>query len=192
MASSAPRGGAPRPSQAPDVQPAPAAPGPISAHAPGAPGARAAVEPPAGPGPEFAPQPPSPATAAPEAPAAPQPTPAPTQTEPRPRPTPVLSPPVPIALDPPRHPGAWHVVVETPGLAAGVRPEQVTARVRLRLAVGDDGSVADVQVAVPSGRGDLDAAAVAAARGWRFHPARRDGVAIASTVLIWVTFVVEP
>lgn len=108
------------------------------------------------------------------------------------RPVPALTPPVPIALDPPRHPRAWHVVVEGPGLAAGVRPEEVTARVRLRLAVGDDGTVADVQVAVSSGRSDLDAAAVAAARGWRFLPARRDGVPIASTVLIWVTFVVEP
>jgi protein TonB len=81
------------------------------------------------------------------------------------------------------------VVVEAPGLTADSRPEGVTARVRLRVLVRDDGAVGEVTVAVSSGRSDLDAAASAAAWGWRFQPARRDGVAAASVVLIWVTFV---
>ncbi len=104
----------------------------------------------------------------------------------------VISPPVPLALDPPPHPGVWHVVVETPGLVAEAQPAQASARVRLRLLVREDGSVGRVDVAVSSGRLELDAAAAAAARYWRFLPARRDGSAIASTVLIWVSFVVGP
>jgi TonB family protein len=107
-------------------------------------------------------------------------------------PAPVLTPPVPVVLDPPKHPDAWRIVVETPGLAAGARPVADAARVRLRVLVRDDGTVGDVTIAVSSGRPDLDAAAAAAARGWRFQPARRDGVAIASAVLIWVAFVMAP
>lgn len=109
-----------------------------------------------------------------------------------PKPAPVLAPPVPVTLEPPRHPDAWRVVVESPGLAAEVRPEGLTARVRLRLRVGDDGAVERVDIAVSSGRPDLDAAAATAAKAWRFLPARRDGVAIASAVLIWVAFVIGP
>ncbi len=82
--------------------------------------------------------------------------------------------------------------MEGPGLVAEARPERVSARVRLRLLVREDGSVGRVEIAVPSGRVDLDAAAASAARAWRFLPARRDGSPIASTVLIWVSFVVEP
>ncbi|MDR7485848.1 MAG: TonB family protein [Armatimonadota bacterium] len=83
-------------------------------------------------------------------------------------------------------------MVEPPGLAAEARFERVVGRVRLRLWLRDDGTVERVQPAVSSGRPDLDAAATAAALGWRFQPARRDGVPIPSVVLIWVTFVVEP
>ena len=82
--------------------------------------------------------------------------------------------------------------METPGLAAEARPEQVSARVRLRLLVREDGAVGRVEIAVPSGRPELDAAAAAAAALWRFLPARRDGAPIASVVLIWVAFVSVP
>ena len=105
---------------------------------------------------------------------------------------PILTAPVPILLEPPRHPLAWRVVVETPGLVAEARPEHVTARVRLRLLVRVDGTVGAVEVATTSGRADLDAAAAAAARTWRFAPARRDGEPMESRVLIWVAFVLEP
>lgn len=83
-------------------------------------------------------------------------------------------------------------MVESPGLTASARAEGVTARVRLRLRLRDDGSVERVQIAVSSGRPDLDSAAAEAALSWRFLPARRDGVPIASSVLIWVAFVVGP
>lgn len=105
---------------------------------------------------------------------------------------PVVTPPVPVALHPPHHPDAWRVVVEAPGLAAEARPEQFSARVRLRLLVREDGAVGRVEIAVPSGRSELDAAAAAAAAGWRFLPARRDGAPIASVVLIWIAFVSAP
>lgn len=105
---------------------------------------------------------------------------------------PVLTAPVPVALDPPRHPDAWRVLVEAPGLVAQAQPQVVSARVRLRVFVRDNGLVDRVAIAVPSGRPDLDAAAAAAARGWRFLPARRDGTPIASTALIWVSFILDP
>jgi protein TonB len=155
----------------------------------------------ANPGPETAPAaaPPGPAPDPAEAggagaESAAAPAPAPTRTPaPAPRPpAPVLTPPVPVVLDPPKHPDAWRIVVETPGLAAGARPAADAARVRLRVLVRDDGTVGDVTIAVSSGRPDLDAAAAAAARGWRFQPARRDGAAIASAVLVWVAFVMAP
>ncbi len=104
----------------------------------------------------------------------------------------MITPPVPIALAPPPHPPAWHMVVDGPGLVAEARPEQISARVRLRLLVREDGRVGQVDIVISSGRPELDAAAGSAARAWRFAPARRDGHPIASTVLIWVSFVVGP
>lgn len=102
---------------------------------------------------------------------------------------PTVEPPIPISLDPPAHPDAWQVVVEAPGLTSGARAEGVTARLRLRLVVREDGTVGDVTVIVPSGRPALDARAASAARAWRFLPARSDGAPIASAVLVWVSFI---
>lgn len=84
------------------------------------------------------------------------------------------------------------MIVDAPGLSSTARLEAVEARVRLRLLIRADGSVAGVEVAVPSGRPELDAAALDAARHWRFLPARRDGEPIDSVALIWVAFVVGP
>lgn len=86
----------------------------------------------------------------------------------------------------------WRVTVEPPGLVAEARREHITARVRLRLLVRADGIVGAVEVAASSGRPDLDDAAAASARAWRFAPARRDGEPVESRVLIWVAFVLEP
>ncbi len=102
---------------------------------------------------------------------------------------PVVTPPVPVDLAPPRHPGPYRIVVDPPGVVAAARTEAADARVRLRLVVRADGTVGAVTIAASSGRADLDAAALAAARAWRFLPARRDGVAIDSVVLVWVLFV---
>jgi protein TonB len=113
-------------------------------------------------------------------------------TAPKPAASPVLTAPIPVAIDPPRHPDAWQVIVEGPGMVAAARPNAISARVRLRLHLRDDGSVALVTIVTSSGRSDLDAAATGAARAWRFLPARRDGVPIESRVLIWVAYVLEP
>jgi len=103
----------------------------------------------------------------------------------------VLTPPIPVRTDPPRHPLAFRVTVEVPGLAAAVRPDGAI-RVRLRVDVREDGTVARASVTVSSGRQDLDGAAVRAAQSWQFVPAKRDGSPIASVVLVWVAFVMEP
>ncbi len=86
----------------------------------------------------------------------------------------------------------YRLVVDTPGLGSSARLEAVEARVRLRLAIRADGRVAGVEIAVSSGRAELDGAALGAARQWRFLPARRDGEAIDSVALIWVAFVARP
>jgi protein TonB len=60
--------------------------------------------------------------------------------------------------------------------------------VTLLVRVGPDGAVLCVDVAESSGHEELDRAAAAAALGWRFSPARRDGVAVAHEVRVPVTF----
>ncbi len=124
----------------------------------------------------------------PPAPALPAPSPAtPAQAAPS-----VLTPPVPVSVTPPRHPLPYQMVVEAPGVSATARLQTVEARVRLRVLVRADGTVGRVEVAVASGRPELDTAAVDAAKGWRFLPARRDGQAVESIALIWVAFTTGP
>jgi protein TonB len=150
-------------------------------------------------GPMVVPEP-APAVAPAPAPPEEQQVPAPADTgvsaDPGPPPAravePVLSPPVPLALTPPRHPVPYQMVVDAPGIAAAARLKGVEARVRLRLLVRSDGAVGRAEVAVPSSRPELDAAALGAAMSWRFLPARRDGEPIDSVVLIWVAFVSSP
>jgi len=86
----------------------------------------------------------------------------------------------------------YQMVVDAPGMVGAARLKGVEARVRLRLLVRSDGTVGRAEVAVPSGRPELDAAALGAAMGWRFLPARRDGEPIDSVALIWVAFVSSP
>ncbi|MBI3637647.1 MAG: TonB family protein [Candidatus Rokubacteria bacterium] len=57
----------------------------------------------------------------------------------------------------------------------------------LRLLVRADGSIGDVFVERPAPHPDLDRAAIAAVRGWRFEPARRGREAVA----VWVTLPVR-
>lgn len=61
------------------------------------------------------------------------------------------------------------------------RGEQGTAVVRIQIAV--DGSVAAVELVESSGFTRLDDAALAGVRAWRFRPATRNGVPIASLFL---------
>lgn len=60
--------------------------------------------------------------------------------------------------------------------------------VRLRLRVDLDGSVAMVTLERGSGVASLDAAAIEAARRWRFRPATRNGQPVSAEALTSVTF----
>lgn len=126
------------------------------------------------------------------APAAPSPL-APEAVPPANRaPEPVITAPLPVTLTAPRHPTPYQMIVEAPGITSRARLQGVEARLRLRLLVRADGTVGRIEIAIPSGRPELDAAAVEAAARWRFLPARRDGDPIESIVLIWVTFTSGP
>ena len=61
---------------------------------------------------------------------------------------------------------------------AQARAEGVEGKLKLRLTVGADGSVVKVEI-VESVSAELDAAAIAAARQWRFKPATACGRPIA-------------
>ncbi|WP_198376565.1 TonB family protein, partial [Neoroseomonas rubea] len=60
--------------------------------------------------------------------------------------------------------------------------------VRLSLAIGADGRVAEANVAASSGHPALDAAAIAAARRWRFRPATQAGLPVPATLATAVHF----
>ena len=58
----------------------------------------------------------------------------------------------------------------------------------LRVFVGPDGKVTDIVVQESAGHPDLDEAAAAAVRRWRFEPARRGTDPVAMWVLLPVEF----
>ncbi len=61
--------------------------------------------------------------------------------------------------------------------------------VTLRLGIGADGNVTSAEVANSSGSVTLDEAAVAWVKShWRYHPATREGTAVASTTMAAVKF----
>jgi protein TonB len=64
----------------------------------------------------------------------------------------------------------------------------IHGRVTLRVTVSADGTVSGVDVARTSGYRVFDEAAAEAVRGWRFEPARRQGRAVPSTVLLPIRF----
>ena len=64
--------------------------------------------------------------------------------------------------------------------------------VQLRVSVDADGRLQDVQVASSSGREDLDAAAIDAARQWTYAPGRVDGLPVAGTLRIPVDYSLDP
>jgi protein TonB len=72
-----------------------------------------------------------------------------------------------------------------PALAARLRLE---GDVVMRLAVDAAGRVTDVVLVKGIGRGGIDEAAMAAAKGARFKPAIKNGVAVPSTYLLVMPF----
>lgn len=113
----------------------------------------------------------------------------------------------PVRSEPPRpepSPPAALPTVAAPAALVGPRPLEEEnlppsypreSRLRgeegsvgLALWIRSDGTVAEARVARSSGRARLDRAALAAARGWRFAPATRDGTAIESGFEIDIEF----
>lgn len=102
----------------------------------------------------------------------------------------VTSPPAVASADtiePPRYtPGsAWCPKPDYPPRA---RLRGQEGSVTLSVTVGRDGAVDGLSVAASSGHALLDAAAVRAVRGWRFHPATHRGVPVAATRTVVVHF----
>jgi protein TonB len=192
---------APPPPEPAAAPPAEAQPGPASEPPPAPPRPLAEAPPPA--------QPVPPAQPAPMAEATPDdPPPAPVQVA-APRPQHPARPPstqgqlrldagIGALPDPSFGAQAMGAVVP-PGTEAGQRnappdyPSESRRRgeegvVRLALRVGTDGSVLTAEVAVSSGHPRLDAAALEAARRWRFRPATQAGLPVAATLPTAVHF----
>jgi len=89
---------------------------------------------------------------------------------------------------PPVHPVLRVTVQPAPDGQTAAGEASVSGRVRVRLLVRADGTVAQVDVLVSSGDPALDAAARDGLLRWRFLPARRDGAPVDSYLLLWVTF----
>ena len=120
-------------------------------------------------------------------PPGPEPAAGPVVEAPQPAPSPVLTPPVPLE-QPPLHPVLRATILPGPGGLPAADQASVRGRVRLRLLIRADGTVARVDVLVSSDDPALDEAARQGLLRWRFAPARRDGVPIDAYLLLWVTF----
>lgn len=75
-----------------------------------------------------------------------------------------------------------------PSYPASARRLGIQGITMLRVHVLVDGRVGDVLVETSAGHPDLDQAAAAAVRQWRFEPARRGDDAVAMWVLLPVDF----
>ncbi len=104
--------------------------------------------------------------------------------------SPVIAPPVLLAAPADYPSEATRVVLDRALLTPQLRVAAVEGRVVLALLVRADGTVAEVKIEASSGSDVLDAAALAAAAGWRFRPATRDGSPIKSWAIIPVRFVI--
>src|SRR3990170_1306450 len=120
-------------------------------------------------------------------PPGPEPAAGPVVEAPQPAPSPVLTPPVPLE-QPPLHPVLRATVLPGPGGLPAADQASVRGKVRLRLLIRADGTVARVDVLVSSDDPALDEAARQGLLRWRFAPARRDGVPVDAYLLLWVTF----
>jgi protein TonB len=78
-----------------------------------------------------------------------------------------------------------------PVYPAAARREGQEGTVHLRLEIKPDGRVGKVDVVTSSGFQLLDDAAVAAARKWRYEPAREDGRPVAEWRRVAVVFRLE-
>lgn len=99
----------------------------------------------------------------------------------------MLRPPVPLD-QPPLHPVLRAAILPGPGGGSVLEEASLRGRVKVRLLIRADGSVAGVDVVISSGDAALDEAARLGVLRWRFSPATRDGVPIDAYLLLWITF----
>lgn len=78
--------------------------------------------------------------------------------------------------------------VQLPAYPRVAREKGHEGTVMLRILVTPEGDVSEVVVEHSSGFSMLDVAALDAAKHWKFTPARRDGVAVAASVVVPVEF----
>lgn len=102
---------------------------------------------------------------------------------PRPVPEAPLAPPSTVASSAP-----LPIDMPAPRYPASALRRGETGEVLLRIEVDSGGRAAAVGIVQSSGSRDLDRAALAAARNWRFRPALRDGWPVAGTVNVPITF----
>lgn len=75
-----------------------------------------------------------------------------------------------------------------PSYPASAFENNQSGEVVLRVEVDAQGRVSDVRVLSATNPGVFDAASIAAARQWTYHPAMKDGKAVAAAVRIPVNF----
>ena len=75
-----------------------------------------------------------------------------------------------------------------PGYPEAALAAGLTGKVILKANIDADGAVKHLSLASSSNRADLDAAAFAAVRTWKFTPARRGGLAVPCDILVPVEF----
>jgi protein TonB len=78
--------------------------------------------------------------------------------------------------------------VSRPPYPAAALRRGAEGEVLVRVQVGSDGRVGRLELARSSGDRDLDRAALAAVRGWRFQPAQTAGAPVAAWVVVPVVF----
>ncbi len=107
------------------------------------------------------------------------------------QPPPAPPPPPPVVVPPSvTTPPALRSRVEATYPAEALR-DKLEATVGLELIIDENGQVASARVTAPAGHG-FDEAAIEAVRGFVFAPARRDGVAIRSSVQLGYEFHLPP
>ncbi|WP_132999683.1 energy transducer TonB [Luteimonas arsenica] len=152
-------------------------------------------QPPAAAAPVFQPLPAPPTSGVSGGPTMPEPPESGARIEEPPAPPPIAGP-APAATPPPAETAPTElsasspVPIESPGPRYPSRALRrgESGEVLLRIHVDARGVPAQVDVASTSGSRDLDRAAQAAARRWRFRPAMRDGNPVAGVVNVPITF----
>lgn len=102
-------------------------------------------------------------------------------------------PPQPVATQPRtvNQAAVAYADVRPPDYPASARTRGQEGEALVRILVGTDGRAAQVRIERSSGHSILDRAALQAVRGWRFHPARIDGIAREAWIVVPINFSLE-